>query len=330
MKNVYATIFQPWIYTCQSRHERIFMNKNYYGQINYTIQTLLKKFEKGKVDIAIYPYGYVGQYVKEILNNVYGIQETYIFDKNLSRYNEKIHWFDNVSKEKLEKAAVIITCENIEFYDEVRNICKTYFHEENMFDVFPKVCMRRDVRIETLRLNAEYIKQLNVKGSVAELGVYNGDFSKEINKYFGDRTLYLFDTFEGFYHEQVKAQVDDRFMAELEISTNYCVVDDYKTILRKFKYPEKCVIKKGFFPDTADGVDDTFCFVSIDVDIYSSTKAGLEFFWPKMEENGIIMVHDYNCNGILGVKEAVDEFAKNHHARLVMLSDHCGSVVMVK
>lgn len=307
------------------------MDRNiYYEQISYVIETLLKKFEGKKVDIAIYPYGYIGQYVKEVLNNVYDIQEAYIFDKKLSQYNEKIKWFDDFSKEELKEAAVIITCGNISFYDEVRDICKTYFCQENIFDVFTKVCMGRDVRIETLRLNAEYLKQMNIKGNVAEFGVYNGNFSKEINKYFNDKMLYMFDTFEGFQHEQVKGQVDDRFMSELAASSNYCAVDDYESILGKFKHPEKCVIKKGFFPETTAGVEDTFCFVSIDVDIYSSTKAGLEFFWPRMETNGIIMVHDYNCNGIVGVKKAVDEFAKDNHARLVMLSDQCGSVIMVK
>lgn len=307
------------------------MNKNYYyGNINYAIQALLKKFEGKKLDIAIYPYGYVGQYVKEILNNVYDIRETYIFDKELSQYNKNIKWFDDINKDDLENTAVIVTCENVEFYDEVRDICKKYFCEENIFDVFTKVCIRRDVRIETLRLNAEYLKQINIKENVAELGVYNGDFSKEINKYFSDRVLYLFDTFEGFWHERVKEQVDDRFMAELTVSSNYCDVDDYNNILHKFKYPQNCVIKKGFFPDTTNGIEDTFCFVSIDVDIYSSTKAGLEFFWPRMETNGIIMIHDYNCSGTLGVKKAVDEFAKNQRARLVMLSDSCGSVIMIK
>lgn len=306
------------------------MDKNYYNHINYAIETLLKKFEKEKVDIVIYPYGYVGQYVKEILNNVYGIQEAYIFDKKLSQYNEKIKWFDDVNKEELKEMAVIITCENVTFYDEVRDMCRIYFHEENIFDVFSKVCTKRDVRIETLHLNAEYLKQLNVKGNVAEFGVYKGEFSREINKYFPDRILYMFDTFEGFHHEQVKEQVDDRFMAELAISLNYCTVDDYSNILNEFKYPEKCVIKKGFFPDTAIGIEDTFCFVSIDVDIYRSTKEGLEYFWPRMETNGIIMIHDYNCNGTLGVKKAVDEFAKNNQARLVMLSDCCGSVIMIK
>ena len=310
------------------------MNKNesyYYNKIDYAILTLINSFKGKRVDIAIYPYGYVGQYTKKILNDVYGIEEAYIFDKKISKYNKRIKWFDNFDKDELRETAVIVACENVAIYDEVWNTCKEYFAEENIFSVFSKVCIDRDTRIETLKLNAEYLEKKKVRGNVAELGVYNGDFSKEINKYFKDKVLYMFDTFEGFHHEQIKNHVDNKFMAALDSVSNHCRVNDYRNILQKFKYPENCVIMQGYFPDSAIGkVEDTFCFVSIDVDIYSSTKAGLEFFWPRMEKNGIIMIHDYNCNETLGVKRAVDEFATIYDARIVMISDSCGSVIMVK
>ena len=54
------------------------------------------------------------------------------------------------------------------------------------------------VRVATLELIAEEIKQQNVQGSVAELGVYQGEFSKYINQVFSQRKLFLFDTFKGF------------------------------------------------------------------------------------------------------------------------------------
>lgn len=49
----------------------------------------------------------------------------------------------------------------------------------------------------------------NIKGNVAEAGVFQGDFSSVINSVFHPRKLYLFDTFEGFdekdvYIEKVK------------------------------------------------------------------------------------------------------------------------------
>jgi len=54
------------------------------------------------------------------------------------------------------------------------------------------------VRLSSLELVAKEIYEKNVNGSVAELGVYRGDFAKYINEVFFDRKLYLFDTFSGF------------------------------------------------------------------------------------------------------------------------------------
>ena len=42
-------------------------------------------------------------------------------------------------------------------------------------------------------------------------------------------------------------------------------------------YPNNCIIKKGFFPDTAIGRGTIF-FVSIDVDLYNPIYNALEFF----------------------------------------------------
>ena len=50
--------------------------------------------------------------------------------------------------------------------------------------------------------------------------------------------------------------------------------------------------------------------MNIDVDLYKPIKAGLEYFWPRMVENGYIFVHDYFSNSYAGSRKAIDEFAK--------------------
>jgi O-methyltransferase len=37
---------------------------------------------------------------------------------------------------------------------------------------------------------------------------------------------------------------------------------------------QNCIIRKGFFPETAEGIDDNFSFVSIDVDQYEPMYKG--------------------------------------------------------
>ena len=60
------------------------------------------------------------------------------------------------------------------------------------------------VRISLLELVSYEIRDRKILGSVAEVGVYKGDFAKYINYFFPDRKLYLFDTFEGFPDEHKK------------------------------------------------------------------------------------------------------------------------------
>jgi O-methyltransferase len=50
-------------------------------------------------------------------------------------------------------------------------------------------------------------------------------------------------------------------------------------VLHKMKYKENCIIKKGFFPETAKGLEDTFAFVSIDADLYEPIYNGLIYLY---------------------------------------------------
>ena len=55
-----------------------------------------------------------------------------------------------------------------------------------------------DRRVQWLRDYSNYVDLQKIQGSVCECGVNRGDFAYWINLYFPTRTLYLFDTFEGF------------------------------------------------------------------------------------------------------------------------------------
>jgi hypothetical protein len=49
--------------------------------------------------------------------------------------------------------------------------------------------------------------------------------------------------------------------------------------------------------------------VHFDVDLYESTKACLEFFYPRMIVGGVMLSHDYSL--LAGVRKAVDEFLQD-------------------
>lgn len=182
------------------------------------------------------------------------------------------------------------------------------------------------VRSGTLELLSREIYDSEVSGMVAELGVYRGDFAKDINSFFPDRKLYLFDTFEGFADEDLEVDRENNY---LNCNHDFSKTS-ISTVLNKMKHRDNCIIKKGFFPDSAQGVEESFCFVSLDADLYQPIKSGLEFFYPRLSKGGYIMVHDYNSNLYLGAKQAVKEFAEKHGINYICLPDRCGSAVFTK
>ena len=183
-----------------------------------------------------------------------------------------------------------------------------------------------DPRAATLELMAREIYRYNIEGSTAELGVYQGNFARLINHYFSDRKLYLFDTFEGF--DKRDADVDRR--ENFSTATQDFSTTSVELVLGKMQHRENCIVRKGWFPETAEGIDDKFCFVSLDCDLYQPIRAGLEFFYPRLVHGGVIMIHDFVPKGYSGVREAVKEFCDKNNTGYVCLSDHCGSAVIVK
>lgn len=199
-----------------------------------------------------------------------------------------------------------------------------YLSRERTIDLFDRPW--EYVRLCSLELAAHEIISANVEGAIAEVGVYRGTFAKVLNEAFPDRKLYLFDTFEGFDERDV-ALDQDRGLSEEDRDFSDTSID---FVLARMSRPEDCIIKKGYFPDTANGLDEKFAFVSLDVDLYKPTIDGLEYFYPRLQPGGYIFVHDYNFDEFRGPKEAVHNFARNTGVPYFPLCDPCGTVVIAK
>lgn len=186
-------------------------------------------------------------------------------------------------------------------------------------------------RYRTFEFMAKEISEHNIEGSLAELGVFRGTFSRLINARFPNRKLYLFDTFESFDEEEFKE----------EVGAGNCS-DDFFDIFKKtsiegvlsiMEYPSQCVVRKGLFPATAEGLEEeTFAFVSIDVDFERSILEGLRYFYPRLNKGGAIFIHDYNHPSLKGVKNSVAAYQDEIGETLckVPLADWGGTLVVVK
>lgn len=175
------------------------------------------------------------------------------------------------------------------------------------------------VRYKTFEIIAQQIEKIS--GDIAEVGVYKGVFASWINRCLPNKTFYLFDTFEGFGYEE----------GLVEFQKGHCskefAIDSHKDtsielVLNKMLFPDKCVIKKGLFPETAKDLETTFSFVSLDVDFEESTLEGLRYFYPRLSKGGFIFVHDYDTS-LKGVKNAVNRFEEEEGAviKIPMVDD---------
>jgi len=56
--------------------------------------------------------------------------------------------------------------------------------------------------------------------------------------------------------------------------------------------------------------------VHIDVDLYEPTLDSLNFFYPKLVKDGVIVCDDYGITQFPGAKKAVDEFLEKNNYKL--------------
>ena len=184
------------------------------------------------------------------------------------------------------------------------------------------------VRLATLELICQNLK--NVPGAAAELGVYKGAFARCINFLMPERTLYLFDSFEGFAEEEGRREQAAEHCQEvfLESHKNTCA----EQVLARMPYRERIVLKQGYFPESLQGLEDQFCLVSLDVDFEETTLEGLRYFWPRLSVGGYLLIHDYASLRLKGVKKAVERFEKEIGGYLpgIPLCDIGGTLVVRK
>jgi O-methyltransferase len=214
-------------------------------------------------------------------------------------------------------------------FGRVLNRNKTYISYSLVYSARKRMIDRNYmdyVRLSTLELVSYEINRNKIEGSVAELGVYKGKFARYINRYFPDKKLYLFDTFQGFDETDIKAELKNTYSSGEQDFSNTSV----KHVLSIMPFPDQCIIKQGYFPDTARGLNEQFVFVNIDADLYEPIYNGLQFFYPRLKKGGYIFVHDYNNDAYKGAREAVEKFCRENDLNKLPLPDSCGTAVLMK
>ena len=183
------------------------------------------------------------------------------------------------------------------------------------------------VRLYNFWLQVQRIQNKGVEGDFAELGVYKGESAQLLHLMAPDRNLHLFDTFEGFTGADLQTENGE---AATYTTKNFADTS-INVVLKKIGgNPAKLRIHAGYFPDSAAGLDSVkYALVNVDADLYKPTRAGLEYFYPRLAPGGIIFIHDYNHKWE-GLIKAVDEFVMNIPETLILSPDFDGTVMIVK
>ncbi len=140
----------------------------------------------------------------------------------------------------------------------------------------------------------------HLPGDIAELGVYRGGTARLLAQTCPQKTLLLYDTFEGMPDTTPdidKHNPGDFADTSLEDVSAF-LADQRNVMFRPGLFPESAILDK----------ERTFCLAYVDVDIYESVRAALAFFYPRMTAGGIMVFDDYRSPNCPGVEKAINEF----------------------
>ncbi|MEO6655875.1 MAG: class I SAM-dependent methyltransferase [Pyrinomonadaceae bacterium] len=177
-----------------------------------------------------------------------------------------------------------------------------------------------------LSLASDQLIKERIIGDVAELGVYKGSsayFLAKLARCLGTKA-YFFDTFDGFNERDLVGR-DNMADAGSFSDTSLASV-------RKFVGEENVQYICGYFPQSLAQIqeDPHFCLVHIDCDLYAPFKDALEYFYPRLVEGGMLVMHDYASYTWQGVETAVDAFFEDKPERPILIPDKSGTAVIRK
>lgn len=113
-------------------------------QIRRAIENGLKCREK---EFIIFPFGDIGVRVKNCLNTCYGIEEAYIIDNHLCKYNPKIKDIAFLDTLNLKDYVVLLASTDSSKYDELKVCLLEYFPRESIVEL-PMMLKAKEEKIK--------------------------------------------------------------------------------------------------------------------------------------------------------------------------------------
>lgn len=149
-------------------------------------------------------------------------------------------------------------------------------------------------------------------GVYAEIGVFEGTFSKQLQTVLSPTSLYLIDLFTGRCDS---GDQDGNNVVHRDLPLEYAKMQEYVKA-----HPNIHVLKGRSAEILASFPDNTFDMIYIDGDhSYQGCLQDLRVAFSKVKPDGWILGHDYEMNMMkartrytFGVRQAVDEFCASY------------------
>jgi len=178
------------------------------------------------------------------------------------------------------------------------------------------------IQITSMLSRIELFKMImDVPGAIVECGVYKGNslmlylqLSLLLEPYAINRSIYGFDTFEGF--RSIDAAADPSDINEGMFSdTNFSVLQRsiaLNDLIRPVSGIPRCELIKGDIVKTVpeflkDKPGLCVAMLILDTDLYQSTKLALEHFLPLMPKGGIVVLDEVCYSKFAGETQALRE-----------------------
>ncbi len=169
-----------------------------------------------------------------------------------------------------------------------------------------------------------YVVRNNIPGDFVECGVWRGGhaiLAKKVFEYLGsDKKVWMFDTFEGMTKPtKIDKTINNGILAEKKFLQSqkenynewcYASLEDVKqNCLNANLNLDSLKFVKGDICHTlklTENIPEKISVLRLDTDFYDSTKIELEVFYPKLCDNGVIIIDDYGRWE--GSRKAVEEY----------------------
>jgi O-methyltransferase len=214
-----------------------------------------------------------------------------------------------------------LTVKDAQLYKEWTSPCPLYapwsgWHEfDALYEGVQAYTVVSPDRCYILGSIAQYASTLD--GDFAECGVYKGGtallLSRVLKRVDSEKTLHLFDSFEGL--PKGTDEKDEWFRK------GQFAVESVESVERLLKDVGVVIdIRKGWIPDTFVGLqDEQYAFVHVDVDLYQSALDCCRYFYPRLVTGGVMLFDEYGFPAAHGEKEAVDEYFATKSERPIAL-----------